>query len=67
METRRRTIVKSIIWTLIGLFMMALVGILMTGSATVGGAMAVINAAIGLVSYALYERVWAAISWGRHA
>lgn len=66
METRARTLVKSTLWTLIGLVVMALVGVVFTGSLAVGGGMAVINAALGFLSYVLYERVWAHVSWGRH-
>lgn len=65
METKRRTVVKAIIWNLIGLAVMCLVGLIMTGSIAMGGAMAVINATIGLSSYFIYERVWAHIRWGR--
>lgn len=67
METRARSIVKAIIWNMIGLLMMCLVGYVATGSLTVGGAMALVNAAIGLTCYVIYERVWAQVSWGRHA
>ncbi len=66
-ETRTRTIVKAVLWNLIGLAVMALVGFLLTGSWGVGGSMAVINAILGLTMYILYERVWAHIGWGRHA
>ncbi|MEL7176649.1 MAG: DUF2061 domain-containing protein [Pseudomonadota bacterium] len=66
-ETRTRTIVKAVLWNLIGLAVMALVGFLLTGSWSVGGSMAVINAILGLTMYILYERVWAHIRWGRHA
>ena len=65
METRRRSVVKAVIWNLLGLAVMALVGLAMTGSARVGGAMAVINAALGLTMYVGYERVWARVRWGR--
>lgn len=65
METRKRTVVKAIVWNLIGLAMMAFVGLLFTGSIAVGGTLAATNAAIGLASYVIYERVWARISWGR--
>jgi len=37
----------------------------MTGSALVGGTMALINTGIGLTTYVIYERVWARITWGR--
>ncbi|MBU3258842.1 DUF2061 domain-containing protein [Roseovarius sp. PS-C2] len=66
METRKRTLVKAIVWNIIGLTVMALVGLTLTGSVAVGGAMAVVNTMIGLTMYVLYERVWARISWGRH-
>jgi uncharacterized membrane protein len=67
METRTRSIVKAIIWNAIGLMMMCLGGFVATGSLKVGGAMALVNAAIGLTTYVIYERVWAQVRWGRHA
>lgn len=66
METRRRSVLKAVIWNVIGLIMMTLVGFWATGSATVGGSMALINAAIGLTMYVAYERIWAGVRWGRH-
>lgn len=65
METRARTLVKAVVWNAIGLAVMSLVGLAMTGSAAVGGAMAAINTTIGLTSYFLYERIWSRINWGR--
>ena len=65
MERPERTFVKAIIWNAMGLVTTALVGLAMTGSATVGGAMALVNTAIGLSVYVLYERVWSRIGWGR--
>ncbi len=66
MDTRKRTIVKAVIWNLIGLAVMILVGFMATGSFAVGGAMAVVNASIGLTTYVLYERVWDRVHWGRN-
>ena len=66
METRARTLVKSVLWTLLGLVVMAVVGFAFTGSLVVGGGMAAINAALGFLTYLAYERVWAGIRWGRH-
>ncbi|MCV2871400.1 DUF2061 domain-containing protein [Defluviimonas sp. WL0050] len=65
MDTRKRTFLKAILWNLLGLASMALVGFLMTGSAALGGGMAVANTLIGLTCYIVYERVWSRISWGR--
>lgn len=65
METRRRTLVKAIVWNVIGLSVMSLVGLVMTGSVKVGGTIALVNTIIGLSTYILYERVWSRINWGR--
>ncbi len=66
MESRQRTLVKALVWNGIGLLVMGLVGLAMTGSLVMGGKMAVINTTIGLSTYVIYERVWANIHWGRH-
>ena len=66
METRKRSVLKALIWNAIGLAVMAAVGFAFTGSAAVGGALALANTAIGVAAYVLYERVWAGIGWGRH-
>ncbi|NOC82603.1 DUF2061 domain-containing protein [Ruegeria sp. HKCCD6428] len=66
METRRRSVVKAIVWNAMGLATMTLVGLIATGSAAVGGALALVNTAIGLALYIVYERIWAGVSWGRN-
>ncbi len=65
METNRRTLVKAVIWNALGLSVMSLVGLIMTGSIAVGGTIAVINTLLGLAMYFAYERVWSRINWGR--
>ena len=65
MDTRARTVVKAVIWQLLGLVTMGFVGLFLTGSMALGGAMALVSTGIGFVAYLVYERVWAAISWGR--
>jgi len=65
METRTRSLVKALIWNIIGLASMALVGFLATGSVALGGAMALINTAIGFTLYLVYERLWSRVRWGR--
>ncbi|MFY2824929.1 DUF2061 domain-containing protein [Ruegeria sp. MALMAid1280] len=66
METRRRSVVKAVLWNVMGLIVMTLVGLLATGSAAIGGTLAIVNTAIGLTMYVIYERIWAGISWGRN-
>ncbi|MCP4822417.1 MAG: DUF2061 domain-containing protein [Shimia sp.] len=65
METRRRSVLKAVIWNVIGLVTMSLVGLIATGSLAIGGTLALINAALGLTLYVIYERIWAGIGWGR--
>ena len=66
METRQRSVVKAVLWNAMGLVVMTLVGLIATGSAAVGGTLAIVNTAIGLTLYVIYERVWAGITWGRN-
>lgn len=65
METRQRTLVKAVLWNVIGLATMGLVGLAMTGSAALGGTLALVNTGVGLICYVLYERIWAGVGWGR--
>ena len=66
MESSTRSLVKAVFWNLIGLLVMCLVGLLLTGSLALGGTMAVLNSAIGFVTYLAYERFWAKVTWGRN-
>lgn len=66
MESRVRSLVKATIWTLIGLLLMSMIGLIFTGSLVTGGIMAGVNSLIGLGTYLIYERVWASVSWGRN-
>ena len=65
METRRRSLVKAVIWNGIGLLTRTLVGLAATGSVALGGTLAVVNTLVGFTCYLVYERVWAGIGWGR--
>ncbi|SFE47573.1 DUF2061 domain-containing protein [Roseivivax sediminis] len=65
METRARTLTKAILWQALGLVVMTALGWLLTGSAGTGGSLALASTLVGLVTYVVYERVWAGIRWGR--
>ena len=66
MDSGKRTVIKAVLWNVIGLIVMAGVGLVVTGSAAIGGALALINTGIGLLTYVLYERLWTHITWGRN-
>jgi uncharacterized membrane protein len=66
MDSRKRAIFKALLWNLLGLATMSSVGFAYTGSAVAGGSLALVNTAIGLFGYVLYERLWAHVAWGRH-
>ncbi|MCE8507776.1 DUF2061 domain-containing protein [Ruegeria pomeroyi] len=66
MDTRQRSVVKAVVWNLLGLVTMTLVGLVATGSVALGGTLALVNTALGFTLYLVYERVWAGIRWGRH-
>jgi len=65
METRTRTLAKALSWQGVGLATMTAIGFAFTGSASAGGALALVSAAVGLVAYMAHERVWGRIGWGR--
>ncbi|MBE3638701.1 DUF2061 domain-containing protein [Mangrovicoccus algicola] len=65
MDTPLRTLVKSLTWQALGLMLMTLIGAGVTGSVAEGGGIALAGAGTGLVAYALHERLWARIRWGR--
>ena len=66
MDTGKRTIIKAVLWNVMGLATMLGVGFAMTGSVTLGGTIALTNSCLGLICYVFYERLWARIPWGRH-
>jgi len=66
MDSTKRTILKAIIWQITGVFTMGIVGYAMTGSAAQGLGLALANTVVGTVTYILYERFWARVSWGQN-
>ncbi len=67
METSKRTLVKTVIWQIVGLISMSLVGFGITGSLVASGALALANTGVGIITYITYERIWSRINWGRRA
>lgn len=63
-ETYSRTMIKALMWQMMGLLSMSLVGYLTTGSWRQGGQIALISMGIGVISYFVYERIWHRVKWG---
>lgn len=65
MDTHRRTVTKAISYQLVGLVVMTVLGTIFTGSASAGGALAIISGTAGTLSYVLHERLWGLVRWGQ--
>ena len=64
-QSHARTLAKSVTWQSLGLVTTTATAFALTGSLATGGAMAALSAAIGTVMYALHERAWERVRWGR--
>lgn len=72
-ELRRRTILKSLIWRLIGIvwtwigayFIILIVPATMKNAAIIATLIVFYHHSTRMVMYYVYERIWVAISWGQ--
>ena len=64
METRSRSIVKTVSWRLIGSSAVLLISFLMTGSFALAGSIATIQLISNTILYFVHERIWNKIQWG---
>lgn len=65
MDTKTRSWVKSIVWRLIGIFLLGAIAYLITGSWKDMTIITVLFHGIRVILYYYHERVWERISWGR--
>ena len=65
MDTKKRLFFKAVTWQICGLLSMTVVGLLITGSFSTGGWIAIAGAILGFVSYFLHELVWSKGNWGK--
>ena len=64
-QSNARTVLKSLTWQALGLVTTMATAFALTGSLATGGMMAITSAAIGTVMFALHERAWDRVVWGR--
>ena len=73
-EVRRRTIVKSLIWRIIGIvwtwigayFIILIVPPPWKNAAVIATLIVVYHHLTRMIMYYFYERIWTAISWGKY-
>jgi uncharacterized membrane protein len=65
LETRRRSIAKSLSWRVLAGIITACVALAMTGEMKFAAEIGVIDTTVKLLIYFLHERVWNKIDYGR--
>jgi uncharacterized membrane protein len=64
MESRKRSIVKSISWRMLGIVVLATVTWFMTLSLEITTAVTALFHIINVILYYFHERIWHGIEWG---
>ena len=64
-ETRKRSVVKSIIWRIICITVSIIIACYVTGKIDVSVAIGTIYNAITMILYYFHERFWNIIEWGK--
>jgi uncharacterized membrane protein len=64
METRTRTMLKSLTWQMLGIVTMTALGYSQIGSLSGALSIAFSASAMGFVFFFVHERVWSRIGWG---
>jgi uncharacterized membrane protein len=64
MESRRRSIVKTISYRILSSILTSLIAWGMSGQLGLGVKIGILDAFVKLIGYFLHERAWARIKWG---
>lgn len=67
METLRRSVVKSLVWRVLGFAILGALSYVFTGSWTETLGITVTFNLIRVVLYVVHEQLWDRIAWGRTA
>jgi uncharacterized membrane protein len=63
-EAHSRSFVKAVTWRITGSLDTFVLSLIITGSLTLAGSIAVAETVTKIVLYYLHERAWAAVPWG---
>lgn len=66
-DTHRRTLVKTILWRIIGSSITWLVAWIYTGSIGQSSQITIISALVIMAVYYFYERIWNNIHWAKRS
>lgn len=64
-ETRKRSIIKSIIWRIICIVVSIITAFFLTGEINISIAIGTTYNAITMVLYYFHERLWNTLKWGK--
>ena len=64
-ESRTRSWVKSIVWRIIGIFLLGAIAYAVTGNWEQVSIITLIFHTVRIVLYYVHERIWDRVSWGR--
>ena len=64
-DNRKRSVVKSLTWRVLGIVLLGLIVYLITGDWAETGIITLVFHGIRVVMYYYFERGWERISWGR--
>ncbi|MBI5724447.1 MAG: DUF2061 domain-containing protein [Planctomycetes bacterium] len=65
METRLRTVVKSLTWRICGLLVTVATAWIITRNVEIAASIGAVDTAVKIVAYYLHERMWLKIRFGR--
>lgn len=65
MDTRKRSVAKSVTWRIAGIVILGAITYVFTGSLSASAGITVLFNAIRLVLYYWHERAWEKVEWGR--
>ena len=65
MDTKKRSVVKSITWRVIGVIILGIISYLITGDWKEMTIITLLFHGIRLIMYYYHERLWERVSWGK--
>ena len=67
METRRRSLYKTLSWRVLATLITTLIAFILTNEVTFAVEIGLLDTSIKLVVYFAHERLWLRVPWGRAA